>query len=223
MSARLPKNPSRSVKQKTAIAGRSLISDIAPCCSRAEVVGNLRLGVKDGTVKLLVCPGDGGTQDLRSGRLPSLSKANGQARGSVPEVLYGKWRPLKGGSAIPYEIVVADPERWGVLELYHTGPKEFIAIIEGKAKREGLNFIWDRGVCKSDKRGLVSGILYSEEMSFPTEESLFRAIGMDFVLPEQRISFCRPFKRTGRRRRVERWRGLNGAASWPERMKKWPG
>lgn len=205
MSASLPGIPSRGVRQKTAVASRFLLSEIGPCCSRVEAVGSFRLGVKDGMLKFLVCPVDGGAKDLRSGRLPSLSRADGRPRGSGPEILRGKWSPLTGGSAIPYEIIVADYDRWGILELYHTGPSEFITIIEEKAKRAGLDFSWDRGICTSDRRGLISGVLHSEEMSFPTEESLFRAIGMDFVLPEQRIAFCRPLKRTGRRKRVHQW------------------
>jgi hypothetical protein len=190
----------KSAGQRFSVSSKALLAEVAPSCSRVEMVGSMRLGKNDGTLKLLVWP-PGGDEAAVSGKFPSFSIS----RGPGPRIFRGIWKPLKGRRDIPVEIVIADPDRWGVLELFHTGPPEFVKIVEEKARREGMTFVWKRGLCVRETN-VTQYETVLDEVSFPSECALFHAIGMDFIPPLERIAFCRPSKRKAHKHRGGRQR-----------------
>lgn len=90
-----------------------------------------------------------------------------------PELL--RFELFEDPDFLQVDIYRATPETWGVLSLVRTGSKEHNIMLCARAKRLGLMLSAKQGVLQDDK------IIANR-----TEEEIFKALGLEFVAPEQR-------------------------------------
>lgn len=79
--------------------------------------------------------------------------------------------------AVPIDIYIADVNTWPMILLVRTGSASHNQRLAMLAKRQELHFAADgQGILDSDGR----------RISGETEESIFEALGLDYVAPEER-------------------------------------
>ena len=140
-------------------------SQLAPYCERIEIAGSIRRQrpeVKD--IDLVLIPNNQGQliyQLMQMMGAPKLA-GNKLIRCQMP--------------AIAVDIYVATPETWASLLLIKTGSAKHNIKLASLAKAKGLKLHADgTGVTKNGDR--IAG---------DTEESIFQALGLPYLPPEQR-------------------------------------
>lgn len=79
--------------------------------------------------------------------------------------------------AVPIDIYIADKETWPMLLLVRTGSASHNQRLAMLAKSKGLKF-------KADGQGILDG--EGRRISGDTEQSIFAALGLEYVPPEER-------------------------------------
>ena len=151
------------------IAAR-LTSIIRPYCDAVVVAGSIRRRrpqVKD--IDLVVIP------NSLSGLAMALLK-----RGEIltKKRLDSKTKIIKAHfEGVPVDIYLADKETWATILLIRTGSADHNKRLAMKAKRLDLHL-------KANGEGILDGD--GRKISGDTEQSIFAALGMEWVPPEKR-------------------------------------
>lgn len=82
-----------------------------------------------------------------------------------------------GGLHIRLDIEFVSEEEWGTALLYFTGSKGFNVYMRADAKRKGMLL---------NEHGLYDMETGDKIIEYPTEEDVFREVGMKYVTPEMR-------------------------------------
>lgn len=95
-------------------------------------------------------------------------------KGCKPEGKY--WQgELDAYPGLKLDLFLTTPEQWGIILLIRTGHRDFSQAIAARALRIGMKI--DGGFLH-DRQG--------NRLVTPTEESVFRALGLDYVEPRER-------------------------------------
>jgi DNA polymerase (family 10) len=161
-------------------------------CVRIEIVGSLRrkkLHVHD--VDLVVIPRY--VERLRHSLFPESDLVNlldelfAGFQMSGDAVVKSNGSKLKqlllGKRNIQVDVYVATPANWATLKLIRTGSKEHNIYLCSLAKRMGMEL-------KADGSGLFRD---GQMIAGNSEESIFRALELDFVEPELREALTKPW------------------------------
>lgn len=147
-----------------------LVAGLAPHCERIMVVGSVRRGklvVRD--VDLVVIPNSInalGIALLRHGEILTKKRLD-----SNTKIIKYRFEGL------PIDIYIADRQTWPMILLVRTGSASHNQRLAMLAKRQGLHFAADgQGILDADGR----------RISGDTEQSVFAALGLDYVQPEER-------------------------------------
>lgn len=147
--------------QRTAEA---IIKRLSPFCSRIEVAGSIRRRkpqVND--IDFVLIPNDLWNFHAELTKL-------GQLKMSGSKIM----RLMVGNTQI--DIYIADENTWGMTLLVRTGSEEHNIKLATRAKKMGLHFSVARGI--EDEKGMV--------IAGQTEEEVFNALGLNYILPEGR-------------------------------------
>lgn len=172
-----------------------LVENVRPYCVRAEIAGSIRRGkpeVKD--IELVVIPKwENHTNALLLFAQPEpinllheWAISTGVVRWikpGTPDIVTwsvkpdGKyWRGLLP-QEIKLDLFLTTPESWGIIFLIRTGSAEFSEAVVTHAKRIG--------------KRCLGGYLQTAEgdvIETPEEESVFKALGLEYVSPDERVS-----------------------------------
>ena len=74
------------------------------------------------------------------------------------------------------DIYRTDPENFGAMLLFLTGPQEYNIILRAKAKRQGM-LLNQKGLYTRDTREFIAG---------ENEEEIYDAMGLQWKVPELR-------------------------------------
>jgi len=143
---------------------------LTPYCERIEIVGSIRRGkptVHDIDIVLIVKPDAVLVMDSL---LPTLGRIE-LSGGKIKRLRYGK-------ENINIDIYIATPETWATLLLIRTGSKANNIWLCSLALRKGYHL-------KANGDGLFdeNGVRVAGD----TEESIYRALGIPYQEPEDRI------------------------------------
>lgn len=78
--------------------------------------------------------------------------------------------------SVQVDIYVCEPETWGITLLVRTGSADHNIKLAARAKKMGLHFSVARGI--ENEKGKV--------IASQTEEEVFSALGLNYILPERR-------------------------------------
>ena len=142
-----------------------IISQLSPYCCRIEIAGSIRRKcpfVKD--IDLVLIPNNQGALAFKLTEMMGAPKLAGNKliRCQMP--------------AITVDIYVATPETWATMFLIRTGSAKHNIKLCTLAQRQGMKL-------HADGSGLTKGAL---RIAGDTEESIFHALGLPFIPPEQR-------------------------------------
>ena len=154
-----------------------VVSELAPLCHRIEVAGSIRRGrpvcndidlvliPKDLEAVKRRCLASRGSHAITHGDCNlSFALANG-----VQLDLFTAWPEER-------ELLSFRPTNWGSVLLCRTGSKEHNVRICNAARENGWHWDPTRGLMNARKE-IIAG---------ETEESIFKALGLEFVRPERR-------------------------------------
>lgn len=159
---------------------------LAPFCERIEIAGSIRRGCPEcGDIDLVILPRNLAGLQARLTQNPSTRLITD---GPINKI-------LKLGNGVQLDIFLARPKfrdlldekptNFGSLFLCRTGSKEHNIHLVEHAKKIGLRWNPYEGVF--DEQGFC--------IAGETEESIFEALGLDYVEPSQRsISFPVPIR-----------------------------
>lgn len=165
-----------------------LLQWIRPVCQRVELVGSVRRRQKEvGDIEILVIP----QLETVSGGLFGSEETSNLLDRTLRELIDKKAiKALKGFKtgwkfcqleyrALPFDLFCADAQTWGCLCVIRTGPAEFSHKLVTHRRLNGL--------CPAHLR-FKDGRLWAqkEPLETPTEESVFKALGVDYIPPEER-------------------------------------
>lgn len=153
-----------------------LVAGLEPCCEKPPVVvGSIRRKrprIKD--IDLVLIPttiSALGMALLRRGEILTKKRLD-----SSTKIISFRYRSAASGP-VPVDIYIADKETWPMLLLVRTGSASHNQRLAMLARSKGLQFKANgEGILDSDGRR-VSG---------DTEESIFEALGFQYVPPENR-------------------------------------
>ena len=159
--------------EEAAVLADRIIHCIEHLCDRIEVVGSIRRkrsDVHDIDIILILQAWMWNTiiQRLKINILARVVKA-GQELVTLKVPTGATTEPMQ------VDIYRARPETWGVLLLIRTGSKEHNMKLCSRAISMGMQLSAKQGVIKDGK------VIASK-----TEEEIFKALEMDYVLPEAR-------------------------------------
>jgi DNA polymerase (family 10) len=157
---------------------------LQPFCERVEVAGSIRRGkVEVGDVDIVALPKAGwypsafgfdvefSADTVWADMIPYVLKKKGLMVGvSGKELLRCTF-----ADGFQVDLYRARPETWGVILLVRTGSKEHNVKLCSIAQSKGLKLSASQGVL--DKSGVIA---------CRTEESIFRALGLAYVEPQDR-------------------------------------
>jgi len=147
-----------------------LMGILEPCCQRIAVAGSIRRKrpqVKD--IDLVIIPNNLsalGITLLRYGEI--LTKKRLSTKTKIIKYRF---------HGIPVEIYIANEETWPMLLLVRTGSASHNQVLAMLAKQQGLKL-------KANGRGIVDA--QGNRVSGDTEESIFEALGLEYIPPEKR-------------------------------------
>lgn len=146
------------------------ISLLDPCCERIAVAGSIRRKrpqVKD--IDLVIIPNSVsalGITLLRHGEILTKKRLD-----SKTKIIKYRFR------GIQVEMYIANKDTWPMLLLVRTGSKEHNQHLAHVAKLWGKKF-------KANGEGILDAD--GNKISGDTEESIFEALGLEWVPPEER-------------------------------------
>src|SRR3990172_2758817 len=141
-----------------------LIAELTPVTTRIEVAGSIRRQrptVRD--IDLVLIPSN---QGLRDTKLRELGCQFGGPK--IRRLVY------KGALV---DIYIATPETWATLLLIRTGSTRHNVYLCKRARARGWQL-------KADGQGLLDA--RGNRIAGDSEESIFQALGLHYVLPEER-------------------------------------
>ncbi|GAI20461.1 unnamed protein product [marine sediment metagenome] len=150
--------------EKARAIADEIIKRLAPYCSRIQVAGSIRRKApypKD--IDLVLIPADPWNLDQEIRRL-GPHRADGK---KLKRILC---------DGVQVDLYLAEPETWGMSLLVRTGSANHNIKLATKAKKMGLHFSVARGI--EDEKGMV--------IASQTEEEVFNALGLNYILPEER-------------------------------------
>ena len=172
--------------------GEDLVKLLAPHCERIQIAGSIRrqrLQVKD--IELLCVSKVLSSQDLFGGLSTNGYALDLKLNSLVADGSVLKKRPNKAGrysygeqnkllahvpSGVPVDVFSTTAENWGMSLVVRTGPKEMNIRMMARFRDLGMRGHAYGGV--TDQEG--------NEIKCPDEETVFRLLGWDWVLPERR-------------------------------------
>ncbi len=177
-----------------------IVTELAPFCERIEVAGSIRRHQPEiGDVDLVCLPkGENGLHDLieRCLRSARCIKTGEQYR--VFELRGGVQLDLWIAHAGVLDLLGNEtPPNWTSLLICRTGSKAFNIHLAQCAQRQGLHWNPHAGLMKPTGRAFVDGrgpdgrrqggvVTLGTWIDTPTEGEFFRALHLDYLLPEER-------------------------------------
>jgi len=153
----------------TEMANR-LVALLEPCCERIAVAGSIRRKrpqVKDIDLVIITGSLSGlGITLLRYGEILTKRRLD-----STTRIIKYRFR------GVLVEIYMANPQTWPMLLLVRTGSVSHNQMLAMRARSRGLKF-------KANGDGILDAD--GRRISADTEESIFEALGMKYVPPEER-------------------------------------
>lgn len=147
-----------------------LAAILEPCCERIAIAGSIRRKrpqVKD--IDLVLIPSNIsalGITLLRHGEILNKKRLDSKTR-IIKYRFHG----------IPVEIYIANAHTWPMLLLVRTGSASHNQMLAMRARAMGLRF-------KANGEGILDG--EGRRVSGETEESIFEALGLEWVPPGER-------------------------------------
>lgn len=182
----------RPLAEAAALA-TELAARLAPACERIEIAGSIRRQRPDiGDLELVAIPQHARQFDLfgepcgstnlleervawllESGKLEPRLTTDGQQR------LGAKYKALVY-RGMGVDLFITSPECWGVIFTIRTGPADFSHRLVTRRDQGGL--------CPNHLRVRDGRLVGTDGQSLdtPTEESVFAAIGLPWIAPEER-------------------------------------
>jgi DNA polymerase (family 10) len=152
------------------LVAERLAVGLEPCCERIAIAGSIRRRrpqVKDIDLVLIPCSINGlGIILHRHGEI--LTKKTFDASTKIIKYRF---------EGLPVDIYIADKETWPMLLLVRTGSASHNQRLAMLAKSKGLQF-------KANGEGILDGA--GQRISGDTEQSIFAALGLEYVPPEER-------------------------------------
>lgn len=169
---------------------KAMLCHLCPVCEKVAVVGEVRRKLRQiSMIEVLVIPkvstgGENllGDVDTPINKLEEMLKKRGklfQIRGAESQSS-GPIKHLTFRDA-PLNIYITTAEKFGLAELVWTGPKDFVAEFLTPRDRGGRYV--PSGFTFKDYRAYDSA---GNALRTPTEGFLFNALGVPFILPENR-------------------------------------
>ncbi len=166
---------------------QDIVVNLRPACERIAIAGSLRRRKVDiGDIEIVCIPAP-----VLDDALPLFAAV--EQHDSLESVLARLaatrgWETLKNGRRFKQydigittlDLYITTPEQWGCIYIIRTGPYEFAKRLVTR-KRLG-------GLCPSHLR-FADGRIWSDmgqALDTPTEESVFRALGLEYIEPEER-------------------------------------
>jgi len=144
---------------------------LRPWCSNIAIVGSIRRKkdwIRD--VDIIAIPSN-------QGRFLAVLQSLGRIKTGGGKIIRVAMGFTKG---IDLDVYVATPETWATLLLIRTGSASHNVYLCGLAKNNGLKLHADgSGLFK-----IVEGV--EVRIAGDTEESIFKALGLQYVAPEKR-------------------------------------
>jgi DNA polymerase (family 10) len=178
---------------------QAVFGQLDPACERLSLAGSLRRHAADvGDIELVAIPryidepsslwGDTSRASVLSRKLadleappsPMVERVSGGGR-------YVKLRHLRSGMQV--DLFITTPEQWGLILLIRTGPAAYSHALMTEARRRGFHSgkgrLWHGAGHPTDVE--CNCELTETPIPTPTEESVYAALGLPFVEPEQRV------------------------------------
>lgn len=178
---------------------QSLLEYLRPGCERIEIAGSIRRGkTNPKDIELLAIPlvvtematvdmfGNAGTP-IEHNRLDYYLErmyTNGLGTWTLDPVLKrngAKYKRLRywGELEVCCDLFITDKDQWGAQMVIRTGPADFSHMLVTRALHMGMK--QEDGRLWRTHRDDTKTVIET-----PTEESYFKALGMDYIEPEMR-------------------------------------
>jgi len=155
--------------EKTQVIANKILSVLTPYCEKIEIAGSIRRQRSfPHDIDIVAIPSNQG-QFVYQLQQMGLIEMGGQKLIRV-ELQLG-YLP---GTML--DVYVATPETWATLLLIRTGSKEHNIYLCTRARQKGMKL-------HADGSGLFRAL---ERVAGDTEESIFKTLGLDYVIPERR-------------------------------------
>ena len=154
-----------------------ILTEIEDFCVRAEIAGSLRRrrgSIND--IDIVVQPRPEPNSWLNI--LKTVKRefdATTEKQGDKLATLYVPFASIKGRGHVQVDLYRATAATWGILLLVRTGSKEHNVHLCNVAISKGLRLFFSQGLVKDGQ--VIAG---------RTEEEVFQALGMPFVIPQDR-------------------------------------
>jgi DNA polymerase/3'-5' exonuclease PolX len=187
----------------------ALMEEMRPHCERLELAGSVRRGKAEPKDLEIVAiplwepmpdPADlFGERTLRRNRLWEWANRTRRVRWLKPAVPHREpWRPKEDGkywrgeleNGAPLDLFLTEPGNFGIITVIRTGPAEFSQAVVTQAKVLG----------RPCEGGWLTDSKAGGRIETPDEESVFRALSLYYVPPEERVDRTSLRYRPGRNR-----------------------
>jgi DNA polymerase (family 10) len=155
-----------------------ILTEIEDFCVRAEIAGSLRRrrgSIND--IDVVVQPRP--EHDSWLNILKTVKRefdATTEKQGDKLATLYVPFASIKGRGHIQVDLYRTTAATWGILLLVRTGSKEHNVYLCNVAISKGLRLFYSQGLVDKNNN-VIAG---------RTEEEVFQALGMPFVIPQDR-------------------------------------
>ncbi len=166
---------------------QDIVVNLRPACERIEIAGSLRRKKADvGDIEIVCVPGSILNYQLS---LFSAVKPDYRLESILARLIYTRgWKVIKNGQYLKQndigptmlELYITTPEKWGCIYTIRTGSAEFSHRLVTHKSQGGL--------CPSYLR-FADGRIWdgSRALDTPEELDVFRALGLEYIEPEERI------------------------------------
>jgi DNA polymerase (family 10) len=160
-----------------------ILSEIEPFCEKAQIAGSIRRRQgKINDIDIVVQPKpDSWLKIIKTIRYEY--DAITEKQGDKLATLYLPFISRTGKGHIQVDLYRASQSTWGILLLVRTGSAEHNVYLCNLALAKGLRLEYSRGVVDYNFPCL-SGM--GEVIAGKTEEEVFEALGLPFILPQDR-------------------------------------
>ena len=173
-SAPIPLPKAQAIAEKIAAA-------LTPYCTRLEIAGSIRRRRPFcGDIDLVAEPRHGQKQALLTRCTQHATLLQGQDINFIYRLKDGTQLDLFLATPPEQDMFERKPGNWGTLFLCRTGSKQHNIYIVETAKRNGMRWNPYHGLYRAKCLGPTHWI------AGETEESIFTALGLDFIPPEKR-------------------------------------
>jgi DNA polymerase (family 10) len=155
-----------------------VVDALRPFCHDIAIAGSIRRGRPTcGDIDLVILPRDRDGLIARI-RQSCTIKSSGDLN-TIAVMRDGTQLDIFCARPAGRDLFTVSPGTWGTLLLCRTGSKQFNVWFADQAKARGFHWNPYRGICRG---GSLTGDVIASE----TEDDMFQALNLDFILPEDR-------------------------------------